>query len=355
MIKILIVKLSSLGDVLQTLPALAFLKKVLPSVQIDWLVEKQNSELLQQHPYLEKVYLFEKEYFRNPKDLWNFAKNLREVLYTAVIDFQGLLKSAFLTFLAKGEYKIGFSKAREGSSFFYNYKVRSYDPEKPSLLRYLFLAEASVKLLSSCSSLTISEALSFKEEIFYSIPLPEKAPPIEIKSPFILLIPEARWKTKLWPLNYWREFLRLTKDLRKKYAFYLIGGGGEEEIKIWAEEREREFSNLFSWIGKLSLREVVYLMKRAEIVVTVDTGPMHLASLLNRPILALFGPTSPQRTGPWSEYSYVLQSQLPCVPCFKRSCKELTCMQELFPQRVDKKLREILESIRHPGGVALPF
>ncbi len=333
----LIVKLSALGDVIQTLPALNLLKRVYPEAEIDWIVEERNGELLLDHPYLRRVFFFKKDFFKNPGKFFSFIRNLRKTQYTAIIDFQGLLKSGILTFFAKSRYKIGFSNHREGSPLFYNVKFPPFDPELHAVKRYLLLVKNTVNFLTPEVSFSFPE-----DEILYHHPLVEHKPTLETKRPYLILIPGARWETKLWPFAHWKSFLELSSELRKKYDFYFIGSEKEREIKIWAEEMEKSFSGVFSLIGKLSLKEVVFLIKRAEFIVSVDTGTMHLASLLNRPILALFGPTSPQRTGPWSKNSFVIQEKLSCVPCFKRRCLTLTCMQGLSPEKVWTKLKELL-------------
>lgn len=335
--RLLIVKLSALGDVIQTFPALKLFKKVFPEAEIDWIVDTTNAELLLDHPYLRKVFLFHKEFFKNPAKFINFLQGLRKDCYTAVIDFQGLLKSALLGRLARAKYRMGFSNHREGSPLFYNVRFEPYDPDLHAVRRYLLLVKRSVNFLTPKVEVNFSE-----DEIFYHHPLSEKALPFEPKRPYLILIPGARWETKLWPLEHWKTLLESSSDLRKKYDLYFIGGKKELRIKDFAEEMERDFAGVFSLVGKLSLKEVTTLMKGAELIVTVDTGTMHLASLLNRPILALFGPTSPARTGPWSKTFWILQENLPCAPCFKRRCHDIACMQGLLPERVKAKLKELL-------------
>ncbi len=335
--RLLIVKLSALGDVIQTLPALKLLRKVFPEAEIDWIVEETNAELLLDHPYLRKVFLFNKEFFKAPTRFINFLQGLRRDTYTAVIDFQGLLKSALLGRSAKAKYRMGFSNHREGSPLFYNVRFEPFDPNLHAVRRYLLLVKRVVNFLTHAVELSFSE-----DEILYHHPLSEKALPFEPKRPYLILIPGARWETKLWPFEHWKTLLKLSSDLRKRYDLYFIGGKKEPGIKGFAEEMARDFAGVFSLVGKLSLKEVVTLMKGAELIVTVDTGTMHLASLLNRPILALFGPTSPGRTGPWSKTYWILQEALPCAPCFRRQCQELACMQGLLPERVRTKLEELL-------------
>ncbi|MFN4197271.1 MAG: glycosyltransferase family 9 protein [Caldimicrobium sp.] len=338
--KLLIVKLSALGDVIQTLPALAYLKKVLPSAQIDWVVEERNSQLLQDHPYLSKLILFNKSYLKNIYQLKKFFLELRRDEYTAVIDFQGLLKSALITFFTKKLYSIGFSNSKEGSHFFYKVKFAPYDKELHAVKRYLLLAQKSYFFLLEGKEVQPDEI-----DIIRDVPIPEEKPQyFETKKPYFILIPSARWETKLWPLHYWENFINLSKALRKDFNFYFVGGN-QEPFKTFAESLSEKYEGVYSLIGKTNLKELVYLMKRCEIVITVDTGPMHLASLLNKPIIVLFGPTSPQRTGPWSDAYIVLKADLPCQPCFKKNCAITQCMLLLKPETLYNTLQTFLSKI----------
>jgi len=338
-LKILLLKLSALGDVIQTLPALNWLKTIYPEAELDWVVEERNADLLLGHPLLERVLLFKKSYFKNPLELSRFVKLLRKKDYTAVLDFQGLLKSGLICFLAKARYKMGFENHREGSPLFYQVKFKAYDKNLHAVKRYLELVRLSVNFLTP-----EIRPPEITPDILYGVPLPEKEPPFEFKRPYLLMVASARWETKIWPFANWERFLKLSQDLRGEVDFYFIGGRKDWELKEFAERMEGLYQGVFSLVGRLDLRELVWVMRRARGVVTVDTGPMHLASLLNKPILALFGPTSFVRTGPWSQRSIVLYEDISCRPCFKRQCKQKTCMQNLSPEKVLEALKSHLTS-----------
>ncbi|MCS7199871.1 MAG: glycosyltransferase family 9 protein [Caldimicrobium sp.] len=335
--RLLIVKLSALGDVIQTLPAIALLKKEWPFVKIDWVVEERNGALLIAHPFVSNTLLFKRELFTKPKEFAFFLRKLRSEKYTAVVDFQGLFKSAFLVLFSKAQYKIGFANHREGSPLFYNVKLRPYDPDLHAVRRYLLLARKTISYLTFGKEIEVE----VEREIPREIPLPEKRPPMEFPKPYMLLVAGARWETKIWPYSHWETLLKLTEDQRKNLDFYFIGAKTEEALRRFAETMSERYTGVFSLVGKLDLPELVYVIKRSEGVITIDTGPMHLASLLNKPILALFGPTSPQRTGPWSERFITLTAKLPCQPCFKRKCKSLSCMISLSPEQVVEELSNL--------------
>jgi len=339
-LRILFVKLSALGDVIQTLPALSYLKRELPCAEIDWIVEERNGELLIDHPFLERTYLFKKEYFKNPFKFFSFVKGLRTKYYDCIIDFQGLLKSAILTSFARGKFRFGFANYREGSVFFYNVLFKAYDSELHAVKRYLLLVKKVLSFLADGKELELT-GQDFAIDHFPEIPLSEETPKgLIFSKPYVLFVPSARWETKLWPYQYWEELLNMLKD-SKSFDIYFIGGK-EDPSKSFAEAMSTRYEGVYSLVSKLGLKELVYVMRRALGVVTVDTGPMHLASLLNKPIIALFGPTSSARTGPWSNTFKVLTAKLPCSPCFKKKCREKTCMLSIKPQFVYKELLSLL-------------
>ena len=337
--RILIVKLSALGDIVQTLPVLTLFKKANPFLEIDWVVDKRNAEILVDHPFLKSVIIFSKEYLKSPFKLKNFLKSLRKVSYDAVIDYQGLFKSGIITRFAKGNYKIGFSNYREGSSFFYNFKLPPYDPDLHATKRYILLTKEVLKIFG------LDEVVSDEEfkkipEVYFSKKLLKKKD--FSYRPYLLFIPSARWETKLWSFSQWEELLKLISDVGKKFNILISGSPGEKELKIWAENMEKKFPFVFSLVGKISLKDLVSLINQARLVVSVDTGPMHIASALKKKTVALFGPTSPKRTGPWGGTFKVIQKNLPCVPCFKKKCNIKECMKKITPEEVKEAIKNFL-------------
>jgi heptosyltransferase-1 len=335
-VKILIVKLSALGDVVQTLPSLTLLKKSFPDSQIDWVVDKRNAEILEGHPYINKLLIFYKNDLFSFKNLKNFLKELREDEYDAVIDYQGLFKSGIITGFAKAKYKIGFSNHREGSPFFYNVKLPPYDKNLHAVKRYIFLTKKTIEKLG---------AQVFNNE---DIPKPIFSQEIYngelnfIKKPYLVFIPSARWETKWWLYSHWERLIELCKELVKDFDIFITGSPSELKLKSWAEEMEKKFSYVYSLVGKLSLKELAILIRRSKAVVSVDTGPMHIASAFEKPTVALFGPTSEKRTGPWAGKFKILRSALPCSPCFKKKCKEWKCMSEIKPEEVKEVLDKLI-------------
>ncbi|QER41785.1 glycosyltransferase family 9 protein [Thermodesulfobacterium sp. TA1] len=333
--KILLIKLSALGDVIQTLPSLTLIKENYPQSIVDWVVDERNAEVLTGHPYLRKVVIFSKEIFKNPAKFVSFIRRLREQKYDLAIDYQGLFKSGMVIGLAKAKLKVGFENHRELSPLFYNVRLTAYDPEIHAVRRYLNLTFQAVRLLDPDFS---SDIETIPEVVWPSLSPPQNL----IEKPYIVFIPSARWETKWWIFDYWERLIELTLSTYPGLRIYITGGPKEETLKNWAKMIENKGEAVKSLVGTLSLKELVRLIKESQLVVTVDTGPMHLASALKIPTVALFGPTSPLRTGPWGGRFKVLKSPLDCSPCFKKKCRHWDCMKAILPEQVFQTMKEFL-------------
>ena len=325
--KILIVKLSSLGDVIQALPVLAALKKGLKGAEIHWVVEPGARKILETHPLLDRLIVFPRKEIlrRDVKSLKAFLSLLRAQAYDVALDLQGLLKSALVLSLARARQKIGFANHREGSPFFYTLKLPPYDPDLHAVKRYLLALEV----------------LGVREERPHFVlpplpPLEELRERLSLPEEFVLFITQARWPSKLWSHEGWRWLARRFLDLG---LTPVLVGTREEAPRL------REIAHgtgAISLAGRLDLLELGTLLKEARLVVSVDTGPMHLAAALGRPLVALFGPTAPWRTGPWGEGHLIISQKSPCSPCFKKSCAERTCLLEIRPEEVWEACKSLL-------------
>ncbi len=343
-LKILIIKLSAFGDVIQTIPSLTLLKNFLPWAEIHWAIDKRNLPLIENHPFIKKVLPFSNAYFKNPILFWNFRKELAKERYFALLDYQGLFKSGIITFFAKAKWKAGFKNPREPVSFFYNFKYK-ISFENHAVKRYLYLTKTFLEEILRIPVKEKDLEKALKESFLPVKTFQEKK--FNLIFPYVVIIPEARWESKLWPLFYWES---LIESILKEYPFltvYLLGSHYNRVLKDWSLRMQERFKNkVFSLVGETALEEVPFIIKRAKAVITVDTGPMHLASLLEVPTVALFGPTDPLRTGPWKGNFKVIRSGLSCSPCFKKRCvfKEgaALCLEKILPQEVFLTLKSLL-------------
>lgn len=339
----MIVKLSAIGDVVHSLPLLEVLRHNYPDATIDWLVEEEAGQVIEGHEALDHIIvsrrkIWQKEVFKPGKqwaisrEIVRLIRELRSKEYDLVIDLQGLLKSGILTGLCRGKRKIGFTGGREGSSFFLTEKPYEVDYDKHALDRYLMTAD-----FLGC------EVNSWKSHI----PLgPEDKKPIDDliherdlhQERLVAINPMARWKTKLWGT---KRFSELAERIHKSLSCDIIFTGGGADRSVVNEIIHGMAYKPINLAGETSLKGLAYLYSRCRLLVTTDTGPMHIAAAMGCPVVALFGPTAPWRTGPYGEGHVVIREDMECSPCFKKSCEHLTCMKEITVDKVFDAVRGI--------------
>jgi heptosyltransferase-1 len=332
--QILLVKLSSFGDVLHALPTLEALRNAWPSAQITWLVEAAYAPLLSGHPALNEVWVAPRlrpgEFLSaaNPATLMTLLKQLRSRPFDLVLDLQGLLKSAVWVALARSPRKVGYDRTRELSYLALTERVPPFDPEAHAVRRYLNLAHY----------LGASPALPrFRLGLDMAL-YTQALVPAEAGRPLAVLHPGARWATKLWPPENWA---RLAEWLSRQ-GFRVAITGNRSDREVAADIAAQSQAPVLNLAGRTSLAGLAAILRHARLAVTTDTGAMHLAAALGTLVVALFGPTAPWRTGPFGEGHRVVRLGLPCSPCFKRQCPEPRCLIELTPEMVMAACEKIL-------------
>jgi len=332
--RILLVKLSSFGDVLHALPTLEALRAAYPGAHITWLVEAAYAPLLSGHPALDEVWIAPRlrpsEVFSgsNPATLMTLLHQLRASPFDLVVDVQGLLKSALWVALARSPRKIGYDKTRELSYLALTERVRPFDPEAHAVRRYLNLAHY---LGAPPDPPRFRLGLDTAADISALIPA-------EADRPLVVLHPGARWVSKLWPPASWA---RLAEWFRGQgFQVAVTGSRADRELVVAIAAQCR--APLLNLAGRTSLAQLAGILRQARIAVTTDTGAMHLAAALGTPVAALFGPTAPWRTGPFGDGHQVVRLGLPCSPCFKRQCPAPRCLNDLFPAMVETACEKIL-------------
>ena len=351
--KILIVKLSAIGDVVQTLPVLEALKSHYPQVQIDWLVEEEASDLLIGHPALKRVIVsrrksWQKQLFRKG-EVWStlqaigkFIRELRSLEYDWIIDNHGIFKSGLLVLLSRGRRKIGFEAspgiADEGNYLFTNERYKPLDIEKHALERYLdLIAQVGVRVGKPTLNFSVPAASRIEAEKL----LRENG---FFRHPLVVIHPIAKWPTKQWPLE---NFSRVADVLAQKEAYVVFTGGPDDEKPVrQILQGIKTPQRVLNVVGQTNLRELAGLFSLSDLVITPDTGPMHLAAAVQTPLIALFGPTAHWRTGPYGNGHIILRKPLACSPCFKKKCPTMECMNSLSVEEVLKAAEEKLRGVR---------
>jgi lipopolysaccharide heptosyltransferase I len=337
--RILLVKLSSFGDVLHTLPTLEALRTAYPSAHITWLVEAAYAPLLASHPALDEVWeaprLRPRELLAgaNLARLRQLLKRLRARPFDLVLDVQGLFKSALWVALARSPRKVGYDRTRELSYLALTERVPPYDPEAHAVWRYLNL----VRYLGAPPArprfyLGLDQGVDTSELI-----------PTEDARPLAVLHPGARWASKLWPAASWA---RLAEWLGRQGCQVALTGS-RADAELAADIVRKSQAPVRNLAGGTSLAQLAAILRRARLAVTTDTGAMHLAAALETPVVALFGPTAPWRTGPFGPGHRVVRLELTCSPCFQRRCPDPRCLTDLPPEVVKAACEKTLSQAPH--------
>jgi heptosyltransferase I len=316
--KILVIRLSSLGDILHTLPAFQSLRSTFPGSRIDWLVERRLAFLLSAVPGIDHVIPIDTMSLRTDlmnrqswQQLLEPVRALRHLRYDAAIDFQGLLKTAVISFSSGAKTRIGFSKTlvrERAAQWFYQRKIAA--PAVPVHVARLnmLLAEAAG---AREGGLTVCLRAGDEETRAIETRLRQ-----EQLSKFAVINPGGGWPTKKWsPARYGHLAQRIQDELRMRVA--VVTGPGEESIY---QEISAKCSGPTPVHLNVPFLELIPLFQRARVIISGDTGPLHLACALNIPVVAIMGPTAPIRNGPWSEADEVVVHHLPCSFCNGRSC-----------------------------------
>ena len=329
--KVLVVKTSSLGDVIHTLPALTDAAAAIQNLSFDWVVETPFAEIPTWHPKVTKVIPMAWRRWRKQlraaqtrQEISQFWQALRSESYDLVIDAQGLVKSAAVSVGAKGQRAgLDWQSAREPLASLFYHKKCSVN----------FYQHAIVRMRSI-----------FSQALAYPLPqsLPEYGVPRQqfidpgLDGNYLVFLHGTTWDTKLWPENYWVELAKLAG--KEGLHVKLLWGNALEEAR--AQRLAAQASNI-TVLPRQDLKGSAKVLANAKGVVALDTGLAHLAAALEVPTVSLYGPTNPEYTGALGRTQICLAASFPCAPCFKRECTYLgkaaiepACFSALPPKKV---------------------
>lgn len=327
--KILILKPSSLGDVVQALPVLRLLKRQFPNAQVWWWVDSNFAPLLESDPDLAGVLRFERRGWGSPRrwlELWRTLRWMRGQQFDWVIDLQGLARSGTVAWLANGRQLVGLDEPREGARGYYDVIVPRASFHTHAVDWYLaVLRELGVPVDSHFDWLPERPAVAAA--------IREKW--VVNSDRWLALLPGARWENKRWPVEHFAEVIRQLAARHAELRFVILGSGADQQMGATlarvASDRSLDLT------GATSLMEMVEWLRLSRLVITNDTGPMHVAAALGKPIVALFGPTEPRRTGPYGQLDAAVRYALPCAPCLKSRCassQRMECLTAISPETI---------------------
>lgn len=348
---VLIIKPSSMGDVIHTLPVAHAIKRNYPGSRIGWVIQSGLESFLENDPSIDEIFRISIPSTSDPhaprgaylkasvatiKELFRLRKLFQLHPYDIILDLHASFRSALISFTNPDCRRYGLEDAKELNTYFQDELIR-LDMQKP---------HAVDKNLASLSIFGV-QPTSADFQIYLSQPVRDKAeqflaglqlPP---GKKLIYANPAARWITKMWNPRAWAILTQLM--IQELDAIVIFGGGPSDTQYIdgFLTAENRRFAHNVA--GKLKPVESAALMEKCSVYVGVDSGPMHIAAFLGLPILALFGPTDPNRVGPYSDRSIVIRNEsLNCLSCRKKSCEDHKCMNEIDPHKVLESLKKLV-------------
>jgi heptosyltransferase-1 len=369
--RVLLIKPSSVGDVIHTIPVLAKLRTRCPAARIDWVLTPPIAELIRHHPAVSNVLLFGRQEFAQLRrsssavvGLLKLLSVIRRTQYDLVIDLQGQFLSAALSLVSRAPVRIGFDRprkapwtlsarrlprnayrygwtgAREGSWLAYSHRIPLPTLDVHAVDRYLWLRPL-VGLDDGPPD--------------FRIPLPAQAGArIDAllmqhgvaRQPLAVLVPGTTWETKQWQV---RGFAEVAQHLATTDRAVVLAGSENEPARCQAVAAACPTAR--DLCGQTTLTELAALLQRAAICVTNDSGAMHLAVALGTPVVSIFGPTDPVWVGPYGKERQVVRANLRCSPCYLRTLRRCAyghaCMLEVTSDMV---IERVEQTLRAPCG-----
>jgi len=341
-VKILVVKPSSLGDVVHTFPAVRRLRNRYPKACIGWVVNESLRALPAMCPDVDEVIVFPRSAGRDIGTYRRFLRTLRAFRADLAVDFQGLLRSGLIAWFSGASRRVGFRRSREGAWLFYTESVRIPGRIKHAVERNAALA-----------------AFAAGEYEDYRVPPFEMTIPPEAETDaggllaeaggvgarMIAVAPGARWETKIWPASAFASALDAAVTELPDVRIVLVGSAAEQEIARTVARLCRA-ATVTDLTGRTDLPVLCAVLRAAHAMLTNDSGPMHLAAALGAPVAAVFGPTDPERTGPYGSGHVVLRGRCPDAPCFRKKCRRAAdaCWEGIDPSYVGVQLARLAKS-----------
>ncbi len=347
--RILIIKQSSLGDIVHTLPIAHALKRCYPTCSIGWVVAGAFAPIILRDTAVDEVYPIDipstsdpqadrLAYARAFKATMTTCKNLRRELkvkpYNVVLDLHASFRSGLLSLMNPGGTRVGFHDAKELNTLFQHKRIKNKEKKIHAIdINLLFLRYLNCEAGSDDFFITTDR----NDEQGASSFLREQG--IDGKDSFVYVNPSARWATKFWFVDRWGK---LCDKLLSQGVKVVIGGSEGELPYINSITKCMELKAVVA-AGQLSLTESIAVLKRAAVYVGLDTGPMHIAAMTKTPVVALFGPTHPERVAPYGVDNVILQAgDLDCLCCRKRTCEHRKCMQGISVEDVYDALSSLM-------------
>lgn len=329
--RIALLKLSALGDVVHALPVLGALRHRFPNAKLSWIVNRGYTPLLDGNPDLDEIIPFDRGWLR--QGLWRgilvaeqFARTLRQHRFDLVIDLQGLFRSAMLVVATGSPRRVGFAHAREGAPLVYTDRLPGRIAEMHAVDRYWRVAQAlGVGDLPKRFPVAVQpDASAWAMDRLRGLP-----------RPWLVVCPGSRWATKCWPPEHFAELLR-----RAGGSALILGS--PDEAPVCAAVAQRLTGSSLNLSGHTDIARLVAVLALGDVVLANDSGPLHVAAALGRPVIAPYTCTEVRLHGPYGHSDHAVETSVACRGSYLRKCSKMICMDELTPDRLWPVLDEVL-------------
>ncbi len=349
--KILIIRLGAIGDVVHVLPALRTLRLNFPDSEISWLVEDKAKDIITGHPDINEVIVFprrkwQREIIRVNKTIHTFLeflafyRKLRNARYDMVIDFHGNLKSGIMVFMAGAGNSIGFGNddCKEFNYLFTRHHVNLFNKRLHKIDKNLMLLRG----LGVETNYQRPELPVLKTDKDYIAEFIDKD--IGNSKPMIIIHPctSKFGSYKEWPVMNYAILADMVLDT---FDVNVVFTWGPNELGVVREIVSNMKHKAFVACETKPIKRLIELIRCADLFISGDTGPLHIASVLEVPVVAIYGPKDPSIYGPYNGRAIVIKKELPCSPCKKRTCADPECMTSILPEEVFRAVSRLMEEI----------
>ncbi|MDD3275001.1 MAG: lipopolysaccharide heptosyltransferase II, partial [Candidatus Omnitrophica bacterium] len=335
--KILVIKLSSLGDVILSTAALRAIREKFPrpSYKVSFLVGEEAKDILLRCPYIDELLVCDpKNKDKGLRGLWQVGRVLRKKSFDFVIDLQNNRFSHILAYLSGSTGRYGYHNKK--LSFLLNHAVENRDPlTDPVSHQFRILKNLGIDLLDNSLELWPSKEDEEKVEEMLNAHWLSQAQKIV----GINISASKRWETKTWPMEY---LICLCEELGLKDIRVIITGTEEDQATAGMLINSLKNTKVINACGKTSINELAALIRRCQVFISADSSPLHVASAVGTPFIALFGPTDARRHLPPGKNYRVISKDLPCGPCYKPRCRKKNCMSQISPAEVFEAVMKLL-------------
>lgn len=348
--RVLIIKPSSLGDVVHALPVVHAIKRGYPQCYVAWIVQSSFAGILENDPTIDELIpiaipstsdpaaqrgAYRKAALATAASIRDLRRRFHRSPFDLALDLHASFRSGLFGLACRGARRIGFSDAKELNTWFQHELVQCSEAAVHAVDKNLEYARyLGVEPKPEDFRVVVGDQQRQRVQSF----LAERG--VAGGARLVYVNPCARWATKLWNVDAWAKVCGL---LRERSGMHIVLGGAASDRPYLDAIRAAAHTDLLITAGELSLSESAALLELSDLYLGVDSGPMHIAAFLDTPVVALFGPTDPAKVGPYGEgHEVVRREGLPCLGCRKRSCDNRRCMDELDPVELAQICQAVL-------------